>query len=137
MLIPPSDIKKKIDALVQKLAKMFLTDIEGLPSLSDSIIESFESQSAEQFVSIVKEHMKSNKEYDFLRVDDNPYRPYYLRERMAAFKDAVSKHRAQISQHKLEAIGKDPAKEENEDEPVIQEVEQGGQRAADGQEDIR
>ena len=118
VLIPPSDIKKKIDVLVQKLGKMYLTDIQGMPDVSESIIESFESQSAEQFIAIVKEHMKSSKEYDFLRVDDNPYRPYYLREKMSAFKEAVAKHRATLSQNKLEAIGK-----EQEEEPVIEEVD--------------
>ena len=29
---------------------------------------------------MIEQHMKQNKKYDFLRHDDNPYRPYYIQE---------------------------------------------------------
>ena len=96
MLIPPSEIKKKIDELVRKLGMMFLTDIKDMPDVSESLASTYESPSAEKFISIVKEHMKDNKEFDFLRIDDNPYRAYFLRERMAAYQSSIQKHRETI-----------------------------------------
>ena len=29
---------------------------------------------------MINEHMKDNRKYDFLRQDNDPYRPYYLQQ---------------------------------------------------------
>ena len=57
VLIPPPDIKKIIDALATKV-----------------------SLNGEKFESMIEQHMKNDKKYDFLRQQDNPYRPYYIQE---------------------------------------------------------
>ena len=57
VLVPPDDVKKIIDVLVLKM-----------------------KTNGQQFADMINEHMKDNKKYDFLRQDDNPYRPYYLQE---------------------------------------------------------
>ena len=54
ILIPPPDIKKIIDVLVVKVAK-----------------------NGQQFIDMITQHMKDNKKYEFLRSEENPYRPYY------------------------------------------------------------
>ena len=56
-LIPPADVKKIIDVLVQK-----------------------QIANGDQFADMINQHMKDNVKYDFLRSDKDPYRPYYLEE---------------------------------------------------------
>lgn len=82
---------------------MFQNDLKDLPEVSESLATTFQSQSADSFVAIVKDHMKNNKEYDFLRIEDNPYRAYYLRERMAAFQAAVRRHVESVGQKAVDA----------------------------------
>lgn len=57
VLIPPPDVKKIIDVLVVKVA-----------------------QNGEKFEAMIEQHMKNDRKYDFLRQQDNPYRPYYIQE---------------------------------------------------------
>lgn len=55
VLVPPPDIKKIIDVLAVKVVA-----------------------NGEEFAKMLSQHMADNIKYDFLRDEDNPYRPYYL-----------------------------------------------------------
>lgn len=46
VLIPPSDIKKIVKSLVQKLSKMFLNDVKNLSEISQELATTYESSSA-------------------------------------------------------------------------------------------
>lgn len=37
---------------------------------------------------MIEQHMKSNKKYDFLRNKEDPYRPYFLREKYKVYQEA-------------------------------------------------
>ena len=56
VLIPPPDIKKIIDVLSDKVKK-----------------------NGQEFADMLAEKMKGDGKYAFLRDEENPYRPYYLK----------------------------------------------------------
>ena len=72
MLVPPSDIKKIIDALVLKLSGMYQQDLDNNPDRPEQAASKDQqppaliSKTADEFVAMLQEHMKSNRKYEFL-----------------------------------------------------------------------
>lgn len=60
--------------------------------------------------------MKDNKLYDFLRANDNPYRPYFLRERAHAHLQVIN----QLLEERGQLQGQtDEHKEASTEEPKM------------------
>lgn len=58
MIVPPPDIRAIIDKLAQRVVK------------SDGY----------QFEQLILKHESDNPKFNFLKNDDDPYRPYYLKK---------------------------------------------------------
>ena len=89
VLIPPPDIKKIIDVLVIKVAS-----------------------NGQEFADMIEKHMAKDKKYDFLRHDNNPYRPYYISE--------LEKTKGEKRENIRDVIfGKEEPEEEEEQEIIV------------------